>query len=998
MVSKTIVGSAYRGFESLPLRMSIAVPCAACAGGRGALPRLVRSACRVAIAGAVAASAFVMAARGQSAPLAYEVVYRPSGLEYRVLRSPHFDIIFEGDAEALARETAAVLESELPRAQARFPGGHALRMPVVLDGFSDRAAGLLSPVPFRQEISAVAIKGSRLSARHESWIWAVAPHEVVHAAHAQLGHNRSVVGIVRRVAPDLARALQLWVPPGVAEGVAVYHESHLQPGAGRLNHPLFQMHFRAAMASRRPWTLAQLLEVPAFALPPDRYYVGGANLYRYFAGTGVMRRAARLHDKMPFLGFGMELWAATGEFPARTGRRFRKEMRAAEQARQRSLGSITQAAAVASGPGHIYRRPRWLDESTLIVHASGDDLPRGLYKIRAEGGRPTRLSLQSLPEDYHYSLSEDRQAVIFSRYVRSRLSHTRFVADAFRLDLETGSVDRLTRGARIHAPLRFEDGLWALRNTGQFNEWVSVSSAGAIVPVAATERTTFVQLARRPGSGDVAVLARKDGIQGLYRARWGEKPILEPWLFLEDASIFDISWSRSGRHLLLSADLGGVVNVYALDVAKDVLVKLTNVPYGAFEGVLSPDGRHLAFVEARHEGADIKIVPFAPEEGRRVDKSERLELSGAPRLDTPTQAPTMEGGVIERYRARRRMAPRIFFPVARYPMRAAQGDDVRLGIGVGAGLQGGDPLQRVAYGIEGMYQAGRLWGEATARSAIWPVRTSVTAFDRLFTVATSTGGSASGTRLLGREELGVQLDLRLPLVLRDNVRRTTLVLGAGVTALGERHFDAAGASIGVRSADGTSHGLFNSHVGLVTAVSLAHGVRYNRADLWPAAGMVLTVSGLTDLWAEGQKYRRSVLARFSLYRAIVPRWNLALRARASLLAQNRGGIFSLRRLLPRGSEGAFPGHGLLYGGDVEAVLPLLHVDNGFLVVPLYVKALYVYGFAETMRRARRHGHSWRQLSAVGGGLGLQLRLYYQFDLDLRLGLALDRDNRRVTFR
>ncbi len=999
MVSKTIVGSAYRGFESLPLRMSESVRCAARACGQCGLPRLLRIGAGMAVAGAFAASAFVAAAYGQYAPLAYEVVYRPPGLAYRVLRSPHFDVIFEGDAESLARETAAILESELPRAQARFPGGHAVRMPVVLDGFSDRATGLVSPVPFRQEIGAVSIKGSRLSARHESWMWAVAPHEVVHAAHAQLGSGRGVVGIVRRVAPDLARALQLWVPPGIAEGVAVYHESHLQPGAGRLNHPLFQMHFWAAMASRRPWTLAQMLEVPAFALPPDRYYVGGANLYNYFAGTGVMSRAARLHDKFPFLGFGVELWAATGELPFRTGRRFRREMRAAEEARQRRLGPLTQSVTIASGPGHIYRRPRWLDEGTLIVHASGNDLPRGLYKLDAEGGKPKRLSLLSLPEDYHYSLSEDRDAVFFSRYVRDPLAHTRLVADAFRLDLEKGSVARLTRGARIHAPIPSEDGMWALRNIGQFNQWVHVSSAGVIVPLMITGRTLFVQLARRPGSGDVAVLARRDGVQGLYRVQFGEKHgAIGPWLFLRDASIFDISWSTSGRFLLLAADLGGVTNVYALDVEEDDLFQLTNVPYGAFEGALSPDGRRLAFVEARHEGTDIKIVPFAPEMGLFVSPAERQPLSDIPSLDASTRAPVLEGGVVERYRAARHMAPRIFFPLARYPMMEEHDGDFRLGFGAGLGMQGGDPLQRLAYGLEAMYQSGRLWGEVTARSAIWPVRMSVTAYDRLSTVVTREDGGPSRARRLGREEAGVQLDLRLPLVLHDNVRRTTLLLGAGIAASGERRFDAAGSSTVVRAADGTSHGVFRSHVSLLSAISLSHGIRYNRADLLPAAGLRLSVSGLSDLWAEAAENRHTVLARLSWYRAIVPRWNLALRARASLLAQNRGAIFSLRRLLPRGNEDAFLGRGMYYGGDAEAVLPLWHVDNGFLTVPLYVKAAYAYGFAEMMRPTTPGRHQWRQLSAVGGGLGLQLRLYYQLDLDLRLGTTLDRDHGWVTFR
>ncbi len=969
------------------------------------MQRLARIALACATIHAVASHLFADAVQAQTVPLVYEVTYRPPGLEYRVLRLPHFDVIFESGAEPAAREAAAILESELPRAQARFPRGRTLSMPVVIVGFSDRAGGFVAPFPFRQEIEAVGIKGSRLSARHTSWMWAVAPHEVVHAAQAQSGSTRGVVGIMRRMAPDLARALQLWVPPGIAEGVAVYHESHVQAQAGRLNHPFFQMQFWAAMASRRPWTLAQLLERPAFALSAGRHYVGGANFYRYFVqqdSARVLRRAATLHERIPFLGYGIELWHASGRSPAHIGRRFRAAMRADESARQRARGPLTEAATVAHGPGHAYRRPRWLDATTLVAHARGMDLPQGLYTIDIPGGGLRRLSLQALSEDYFFSMSADARTVMFSRYVRGVLAHGRSIADVFTLEIASRRVSRRTRGARVHAPIAGEGGIWALRNEGQFNQWVRIAATGSIEPLTSASRTTFLQLAQRPAHGDVAVLARKDGRQGIYRARWtGDRmPELEPWLFFSDASIYDMSWSMDGRYLLFCADRGAVANVHALDVERNVVVQLTNVLFGAFEGVLSPDGRTLAYVEFRHEGYDIRIMPFAPEDALLVGAAERLGPSDIPHPEAFSPFPSHGEDATVPYRARRYLRPRILFPVARYRPLASVPGGVRLGFGAGVGMQGGDPLGRWAFGFEGLRQAGRFWGEMTIRSAAVPVRTSLTLYDRPSTVIGRVRGEnlAAQARRLGREEVGVRLDLGLPLVLHDNVRSTTARVALGSVYAGERLFDVEGRSLAVRAPNGQPVGIFRSRFGLRPRVQLRHGIRYNRADLAPAAGLELVSAMHLDAWTEGGGNRRAIYAHASWYRAMVPRLNLALRLRGSLLAQNQGAIFRLDRFLPRGREATYLGRGTYLGLSLEVLQPLWHIDNGFLLVPLYLKALYVYGFAEMVRPADGRRRPWQQVSALGPGLGMQLRLFYQLDFDLRLGITFCDGAWRLTYR
>ncbi|WP_054682929.1 hypothetical protein [Rhodothermus marinus] len=58
-----------------------------------------------------------------------------------------------------------------------------------------------------------------------------------------------------------------------------------------------------------------------------------------------------------------------------------------------------------------------------------------------------------------------------------------------------------------------------------------------------------------------------------------------------------------------------------------------------------------------------------------------------------------------------------------------------------------------------------------------------------------------------------------------------------------------------------------------------------------------------------------------------------------------------------------------------------------MILPLYVEALYLYGFAETVRILDGEVIGPRDLSAVGGGAGVQFRLFSHLRLDLRAGMA-----------
>ena len=316
-------------------------------------------------------------------------------------------------------------------------------------------------------------------------------------------------------------------------------------------------------------------------------------------------------------------WHGRSAVPTR--RALRQGWQTRAQTRLDALGPLTGATTLASADGLEHRRPRWLDDATLVAYVQGYATRPGFYRIDAQTGRRTPISHQAVTEDYYFSLGPYTSALHFARYVPDPLVLIQARADAFRLDARTGEAVRQTTDARLLAPVPAPGGgLWALRNDGPFNQWVHAGADGAVRPMTDFARGRFQLLAPSPTDAEtVAVLLNVRGRQGLFRATVEEGAVtaFAPWLVFEDASIYDASWGPDGRHLLFAADLGGVSNAYAYDTQQDRLLKLTNEPFGALEPNLSPDGTALAFVSYHHERWDLMRMPFAPDAAEVVPRA-----------------------------------------------------------------------------------------------------------------------------------------------------------------------------------------------------------------------------------------------------------------------------------------------------------------------------------------------------------------------------------------
>ena len=914
----------------------------------------------------------------------YEPVPRPRGVSYKVLNTEHFQIIFQSEAESEAREAATLLEKHLPSAEVLTGHGRTMRMPVVLNAYNDRSNGFVATLPFRQEIESAGILGSRLSGRYLSWMQAVVPHELVHATHAQSDAGFGVGQLLRFISPDLARSLNLGLPPGLSEGAAVYYESTVQEGAGRLNFSLFQMKYRAAMASDTPWTLAQVLDSPAYSFPVDRYYSGGANLFSHLAeddGGQFFRSAKALHYRLPLFGSGVELWHGTGRLPHKLGSEFREAAAAEEMRRQQQLSRISSGRVLASARGRNHRRPQWMNDSTLIAHVSGYDVRTGFYTVETREGNTTLIAHQMVTPDATFSLSKDRSKLLYSRYVRDRFVSTKWVADAFELTISTGKVRRLTRNQRVIFPVEGGESVWVLQNQGQYSGWFRIADEGELRQVIRLDRATFIQVAPSPDGVGAAVLIRREGRQGIYRAQMDatKELILEPWIVFDDASVYDVIWHEEA--LLFTADIGGVANVYAF--RDNQLLQLTNVVYGAMEPSLSPNGATLAYVEYQHERYDLMILP--------MDWSKTWSVEEHHFANPVTEVRAIEpwnGGAVHPYHPWRHLRPRTLLPELQ-----DSGDGTltggALGLGLGLTAQGSDPLRTWSYSIKSYYQAEKFWNSIGVATHWGRLRIDAEGYTEPGT-ALLIGRQNMPARTVGREFRGAGLGVSLPIYLQSNVQSTKAYIRLSTRLESSRLFALPDQTL----PEVAPHWLeFRNRWVISPIMRLRYRMVQNFRDLMPNMGTEIRVQSDADLWNARSTGRRGMIIQASQFFSLSLQAHTGVRLRATLIDQSVPGFYNLERLTPRGYESRSFSEERYSGLDALVVQPIWFVDNGLVILPVYLKVLYLFGFAEAMYASG----SARSYRSVGLGLGMEFRIFHYLDLELRLGGAFLPDERRFAW-
>jgi hypothetical protein len=901
-------------------------------------------------------------------------------LAFRVIRTPHFSILFHQGEEDLAARLAVIAEDVHGALSTELQVPTRRHTRVILVDQHDDANGWATPLPFDTiEISAVAPAPSSSIGYTDDWLRLVFTHEYTHILHLDQSHGlfrglRSVFGRAPALFPNI------FLPGWETEGLATFYETR-DTGLGRLRSGEFRLIVNAAARAGQVDPIDRATGALVDWPGGNAAYAYGARFHEYLAGRfgqeAFSRLAAATARRIPYLPGGAykrvfgasakELWK---EFAAATGSDdgFRQMVPPESSAGRFSVVRVTHQGFIAAGP-------RWLPDGTLLYSSrTPHEFPS--LKVVDGDGRATTLAQRYLGE--RSSISQGR--VFFDQ--RELVRNVGLQSDLYVVSLAGRRVERLTVHERAADPDVSPDGRELVHIVNAADR-----SALLLREVIVDTRVRLgapKRLRDDPGTHYAAPRWSPDArFIAAERRRLGSRPDvvvidvatreISKTISVNEGRVGEPEWFGGSGRLLVSVERPNEpFNLYQIDLTGDGRAhRFLELPNGSRAAAISPNGDRLAFVGYTVDGYDIfsAALPPAGDEVSTVTVHRGDPVfAAAPPLQDARPSPSAK-----RYSPAGTLLPRFWMPVA-------ETDEDRLE--VGAGTAGLDALGRHAY------SSTVRWADRARPD--WDVSY---AYDRWRpTLFVSAADDLTVWQSEDYRETSFEAGLLVPF---NTIRRRQWFYG---------------------SVHGTREE-YPSGVFQRNAVRLAYQLSTSRRygySISPEDGIVAGITSevaRTALGsdADGQTFTADVRAypRVGGQHRI-----LALRAAWAGSFGDRDG----RRVLGAGGTAA-PGSTIAFGHDaiglargfatddivgyraavvnVDYRVPLWNVERGIGRLPVFVRQFHAALFADA-------AHAWRETfrtaevrTSTGAELSSDIVLGHYLPLTITGGIALRRDPSRV---
>ncbi len=927
----------------------------------------------------------------------FQNVYRPVTPRHEIV-TDHFRVIFPAGEDSAAFRAAAILEYQYPIIQT-LTGGSLRRFPVILNNHNLRSNAFVSPFNFRTEIEIPPLTGPSINPRTGGWMENVAPHELVHALHFSNIPPRSIPAIINVFSPDAARSIHSSGPPGMIEGIAVYHESNVAYAqGGRGNYPYFRNRALANYYGDDSWSLAQHFQRTRFNRPGDRHYVGGYQFTEWMVasyGPESIRAFIEHYVKYPFLGYGFALRSATGKFATPIFQEFKADQ---EKELEAHLERISQQAetpytTLETGiNGALVRSPLWLDEENLLLGLPTQFNRRpGFYTYNTQTNRLSLVAETHVTRDFHLWQNSDTREVFFSRFITHPTYSSGSSADIHSLNTETGRLTRISRAAGLQAPFLWDEhmnGLFAHHETLQ---WAEINDAGQSEISINIYPDTFISIKPSPDASHIAVIANRNGVQALWLlSDKTETEVLEdnPLIGFRDGSVIDFNWTHNSRSIYFTSDAGGVMNIYKYNLDLDTVYQLTNSRFNAFQPAESPDGNRLAFISQEADEQVPAIMQrddFMMRELHKAEwQSQLVQRINRPRLASHID-PDSADLEIKPYRTGLSwLWPRVFG--FEFEIRAANsfvGNQYTLA------LFGTDPLSRHSYqaNLSLTQNTNRLWADVIYRNtSFWPG----------FEIEGFVRPRESSVGVIMERGGGIFFPFRYQL--DDRARQIWIFFRPGFK-LRELKLDFNTVPSDIADQFRTD---WLSDRSVTAFLGYYHRLQQNIRDIQPNTGSIIFWQGEHFVGTERDPTPRGMRAGIIQYITPSVRTNSGFRFRAEVLTQSKNRIYGTSGLVYAGfAENIITG--LHNAGSFSAryVFPISYVDDGFVSVPFVLERIYAALHVNTVAdlNQRKDQTFWDTTRTVAG---IELRTNFMFynmavNLGIGFGFEFTRNNMHVFY-
>ncbi|MDR3365864.1 MAG: hypothetical protein LBO71_02720, partial [Prevotellaceae bacterium] len=524
-------------------------------------------------------------------------------------------------------------------------------VPVILHPLNLQSNGMVVWAPSRMEILSTAPTKSYA----QPWLEQLALHEYRHVVQTDMmnrGFTRALYYLMGEQAVALPAAL---IKPWLFEGDAVGSETAMSfTGRGRT--PSFAMGLRAIVLDSKKYSYDKLLLGSFKDHIPNHYEYGYpmAAYGRYRYGADLWGKVFAFTGKYPFLIFPQSV--ATKKYTGKWPKGFHKEAMLFLDSlwrQEQPQRPDTPAPLVRSSASRLNRYASW----SSPVAADGG----ALWAVKSDLSRTPRLMLVdstgrakpvAAPGSMSSRLAGGGAAVYWTEFAPHLRWEQQKHSELWRYEAHSKKTRRLTRRTAFFTPAVSSAGEVAVSE-----KYASGEQAVVLLDSSFQKSAELLRLRLGESVNDLAWLNRQ-AIAVLYTSpqgmgigllRVGENA-LEPLLPCMYADISGIS-VQDGQ-ILFSSGYDGVNNIYALDVERRSVHKLTNAALGAFEPLLIGNKKRLIFADYTSDGSRIASLPadgllwqktafnapFKPVLAETLSQQEQFRIDTATLDSTPLKA------------------------------------------------------------------------------------------------------------------------------------------------------------------------------------------------------------------------------------------------------------------------------------------------------------------------------------------------------------------------
>lgn len=542
-------------------------------------------------------------------------LFDPS-VSWKTIVTPHFRVNFPAGYEGVATRAAAYAEEAHEVLSPFMKVVPANRTELTLLDNEDTVNGFGFPLPNNQIfIYLTSPREDGPAWPYDAWLRDLLIHEYTHVLHLE-----KTAGLTDWINRVFGRSYfpNMFTPIFLIEGLAVTTETRFSTG-GRGRDAGYRMILRMAALENKLATIDRAsgyytIEYPGGELP----YIYGMAFYRHLMAHYGDKVPTELADRIahyPFFGvYGIDesLKALTGKDANALWADMLGELEADAMVQAeaiRAQGPLTPLTPVTDA-GMYQRHPQYAPDGSLHWAGWNGHGYGYLYGLTPEKAPKKELSKGIFGR---YAYSPDGRYVFHTR----NWDENRFTSysDIFRFDTKERRFHRLSERGRLDEPTVSPDGRWVMavqNGKGQTNlVKMRADGSGLKQLTHFDDYTQFSGPSWHPEKHLAAVSAWRDGSRDLFLVDPETGALSVLWRD-RDQDI-NPTWSPDGRYLVFASDRTGAYNLYAYELEKKRLFRMTNVMGGLLEPSVDPTMTRVSAVSYSPKGFDVVTLDWDPE-------------------------------------------------------------------------------------------------------------------------------------------------------------------------------------------------------------------------------------------------------------------------------------------------------------------------------------------------------------------------------------------------